>query len=153
MSSTDPDSLWFMSGHVGIRLSKAANTDGLSIVEHLLPGGFGPPLHVHRTEDETFYILEGEFRFKLGTETRRAGPGDTLHLPQGIPHGFKVVSPAGGRCLTFTHGGFEDMLRAASRLAPSVALPEFAEPTPEMQAELARLCAMNGIDLIGPPID
>jgi hypothetical protein len=34
-----------------------------------------------------------------------------------------------------------------------VSLPEPREPAPEMQAALARICAENGIDLLGPPID
>lgn len=151
--STAPDGFWFMNGHITIHLSKAANADGISIVEHLLPAGFGPPSHIHRDEDETFYVLEGEFRFKQAEATRHAQAGDVVYLPKGVPHGFRVVSPGGGRCLTITRGGFEDMLRSASRPATAVTLPEQVEPTPEMQAHLAALCAENGIDLIGPPID
>ncbi|HEY0203074.1 MAG TPA: hypothetical protein VGC15_02835 [Acetobacteraceae bacterium] len=64
--STDSSGFWFMDGHITIHLSKATNADGISIVEHLLPGGFGPPLHIHRGEDETFYVLVGGFRFKQG---------------------------------------------------------------------------------------
>ena len=45
------------------------------------------------------------------------------------------------------------MLRSASQPAPAVTLPKQVEPTPEMQARLAAICAENGIDLIGPPID
>jgi len=29
-----------------------------------LPGG--PPLHIHRAEDEFFYVVSGEFNFQLG---------------------------------------------------------------------------------------
>ncbi len=61
--NSEPNSLWFMNGHVTIHLSKSANADGISITEHLLPTGFGPPFHIHHDEDETFYVLEGEFRF------------------------------------------------------------------------------------------
>lgn len=151
--STGSNSLWFMTGHVTIHLSKDANADGISIIEHLLPTGFGPPFHIHRDEDETFYILEGEFRFKQGEAVRHAQAGDVAYLPKGVPHGFRVLSPGGGRCLTITRGRFEAMVRSASRPATAVVLPEQVEPTPEMQAHLAGLCAENGIDLIGPPID
>ena len=30
------------------------------MIEHLAPEGSGSPLHVHRREDEWFYVLEGE---------------------------------------------------------------------------------------------
>jgi quercetin dioxygenase-like cupin family protein len=150
---TEANGLWFMTAHLTIHLSRTANADGISIIEHRMAAGFAPPLHVHRDEDETFHILSGEFRFRQGEATRHARVGDTVHLPKGVPHGFRVVSPGGGRCLTITRGRFEDMVRSASRPAPSVVLPEQAAPTPEMQARLAALCSENGIDLLGPPID
>lgn len=151
--STESNGLWFMSGHVTVHLSKAANADGISIIEHLLPAGFGPPLHIHHDEDETFYVLAGEFRFKQGEAIRHAQPGDVVYLPKGVPHGFRVLSAGGGRCLTITRGGFEAMVRSASLPATAAILPEQIEPTPEMQARLTALCAENGIDLVGPPID
>ncbi len=154
MSGTaDAKSLWFMNCHVAVRLAAAENAGGMSITEHLLPGGFAPPYHVHHDEDETFYILDGAFRMKLDGATSMAKPGDAVHLPRGIPHGFKVVSPEGGRCLIISKGRFEAMLRSASVVAASASLPEQREPTVEMQAALTRICAEHGIELLGPPID
>ena len=151
--AAESNGLWFMTGHLKILLSRTANADGISLIEHLMAYGFGPPLHIHHDEDETFYILEGEFRFKQGETTRHARAGDTVYLPKGLPHGFRVVSAEGGRCLTLTRGGFEDMVRSASRPASSVTLPDQTPPTPEMQARLAAICSEHGIDLISPPID
>ena len=37
-------------------------------MEALVPPGGGPPPHVHRNEDETFYVLEGRVEFRLGDE-------------------------------------------------------------------------------------
>jgi len=68
--------------------------------------------------------------------------------------GWLCLGPANGKyCLIITRSGFENMLRSASQPAPAVTLPKQVEPTPEMQARLAAICAENGIDLIGPPID
>ena len=147
------DDFWFMDGHVTVHLARAKNRAGISITEHLLPSGFGPPIHVHHDEDETFYVLDGDFRFRLGDDFKTAKAGDMLHLPRGIPHGFRVLSSNGGRCLVVSTGRFEDMLRAASRPASSRILPPQAEPSLEEQQRLAAVCAAHGIDLLGPPID
>ncbi len=145
--------LWFMNGRIHIHVSRHDTADGLSIVEHHLPLGFGPPLHVHRDEDEFFHIIEGLFRFRLGNRTIAGMAGDVIALPRGVPHGFRVLSVEGGRCLTMTRGRFEDMLREASRPADHPGLPDQIPPSAEQQAALHAICARHGIDLIGPPID
>src|SRR3712207_4756457 len=50
-------------------------------MEALVPPGGGPPPHIHRNEDETFYILEGECTFRLGDETITARAGDFVNVP------------------------------------------------------------------------
>jgi mannose-6-phosphate isomerase-like protein (cupin superfamily) len=43
--------------------ASAEQTGGrFSLIEELAPGGAATPLHVHREDDETFYVLEGELR-------------------------------------------------------------------------------------------
>ena len=69
------------------------------------PGG-GPPPHIHRREEETFYMLQGTMTVQVGGKTLQASPGDCVYLPRGIMHCFKntgavdakflaVVTPAG----------------------------------------------------------
>jgi mannose-6-phosphate isomerase-like protein (cupin superfamily) len=149
---SDAGGLWFMTGLLIVDLSNKDNDDGVSIIEHRMALDFAPPLHIHHNENETFRILEGTFRFQRGNELHVLNAGDTIYLPKGIQHGFRVISPEGGRCLTVTAGKFEDMVRAASRPAPVLELPEQAPPTSDQQATLARICAENGIEFVGPPI-
>lgn len=144
--------LWFLDARVSIKLSRADNADGISVLEFHMPLDHAPPLHVHHEEDEIFHVLDGEARFLVGGKTLVGRAGDTLLAPRGIPHGFRVTSPEGARFLIVTRGGFEAMVRAASRPAAAPGLPEQVAPTPEMQAELAAHCAAQGIDLLGPPI-
>ncbi len=152
MLNAQDHGLWFMTAQLKTHLSNTANADGLSIVEHRMAFDFAPPRHFHHDEDETFHILQGRFRFQRGDEVRHLVAGETIHLPRGVPHGFRVVSPEGGRCLTITLGGFENMVRDASRPALADTLPEQFEPTLEMQAQLGAICHRHGIDLVGPPI-
>jgi hypothetical protein len=124
----------------------------MSVIEHVMAEGFGPPLHIHRDEDEIFHVLDGVLAVQCGDRSFTAAAGGVFCLPRGLPHGFKVVSPEGARALTVTRGGFEAMLRAASRPAEHGGLPEQLPPTVEQQDQLFHLCAANGIELVGPPI-
>lgn len=144
--------LWFLNSHVRVALARSGNHDGISVLEHRLPFGDSPPLHVHHDEDELFYILEGEVLFQIGEVSQVARAGDALVGPRGRPHGFRVISKDGARLLTISRGGFEAAVRAASRPAETDGLPVPVEPTPAMQANLGSICAANGIELVGPPM-
>lgn len=144
--------LWFLNSHVRVALAHTSNHEGISVLEHRLPFGDSPPLHVHHDEDELFYVLEGEVRFQIGNRAQVARAGGALVGPRGQPHGFRVLSKGGARLLTISRGGFEAMVRTASRPAETEALPAPIEPTPAMQASLGAICAANGIELVGPPL-
>ena len=45
--------------------------------------------HVHREEDDAFYILEGEMTFVFGDEEAAAPPGTFVLVPPGVEHGFR----------------------------------------------------------------
>lgn len=46
----------------------------------------GPPRHVHRDEDELFYVLEGAYVVEVGGELVRLEAGDCVLGPRGVPH-------------------------------------------------------------------
>jgi len=73
-----------------------------SIVESIEPTGSGAGRHRHETFQETFIVLEGNYDFEVGDETRSVGPGDILVIPRGMPHGFKCTSPTPGRLMTIS---------------------------------------------------
>lgn len=145
--------LWFLNTRVIVRRAAAAGADGVSILEHHLPSGDSPPLHLHHDEDEVFHVLDGRMRFRVGEREFTLCAGDTAVAPKGLPHSYRVESPDGARCLTMVRGsGFESLVRGVSRPAAAAALPEPVAATPEMIAGLTRLAAANGIDLVGPPL-
>jgi mannose-6-phosphate isomerase-like protein (cupin superfamily) len=45
--------------------------------------------HVHQTEDDAFYIVEGEMTFILGDEEVGAPSGTFVLVPPGVEHGFR----------------------------------------------------------------
>ena len=146
--------LWFQNSLVTIRVSTSDGQDDISVLEHRVPYGFSPPLHLHRTEDEVFHVPEGEFRVKIKDQEHRLGAGDILLGLRGVPHTYRVESAQGGRCLTITvRGDFERFVRAASRPAERPELPEPAgTPSAEAIQALRTNAAKYGIELVGPPL-
>jgi N-acetylneuraminate synthase len=52
------------------------------------------PYHYHRMKHETFFILKGSLRMKVGEEERIMHEGDLLAMPPGVGHSFTGVGPA-----------------------------------------------------------
>jgi quercetin dioxygenase-like cupin family protein len=149
------EQLWFLNGLVTVRVRHDQGEDGISILERLAPHGESPPLHVHRTQDELFHLLEGELRVRAGDAEIRIGAGESLLAPKGVPHTYRVESPDGARWLVVTTGGdFERFMREFSRPAAGPGLPSpQGPPTPGQQDALARAARRHGIDFVGPPLD
>lgn len=145
---------WFLNTLVRFRISSSEGADGLSAIEHQAAYGDSPPLHSHRSEDELFHILSGEFLFQLGDQRKRAGAGDMLLAPKGSIHTYRVESREGGRFVTVTRGGdFERFVRALARPAERAELPPpSGPPSPEAMAALTQVAAEHGISFHGPPL-
>ena len=48
----------------------------------------GPAHHVHFEQDEWWYVLEGEFIFKVGETMYSGKKGDSVFGPRMVPHSF-----------------------------------------------------------------
>src|SRR5258708_32074060 len=46
------------------------------------------PPHLHRSDDEAWYVLEGTLRVRVGKETVEAGAGVAVFVPRGTPHTY-----------------------------------------------------------------
>ena len=74
------------------------NTNGsMSVLEFVHPPKAGPAMHTHLREDEAWYVLEGEYRFKAGDAMFRVSEGGMAFGPRGTPHGFQNVGDTPGR--------------------------------------------------------
>ncbi len=61
--------------------------------------GDAPPPHVHPTDEQWIYLLEGRLAAILGDEMEIIGPGDLVYIPRGVPHGIRLL---GDECRFFT---------------------------------------------------
>jgi quercetin dioxygenase-like cupin family protein len=145
--------LWFLDTLVCVRVSHRDGGDRISVLEHAARRGDSPPLHVHVNEDEVFHILEGEFRFRVGTAERTGKAGETVLAPKGTPHTYCVESEHGRWLTVTTHQHFEDFVRTMARKAEGGGLPPASgPPAPEAIQELTAVARTFGIEIVGPPL-
>ncbi len=80
---TTAENLWFMSANLLVCLKQTDNAEGMSIIEQSHGQGFWAAAACSSSRSETFYILEGRFRFQCDGKIIEAGVGDTVHCPRG----------------------------------------------------------------------
>jgi quercetin dioxygenase-like cupin family protein len=80
----------------------------LAFVEYTTRAGEEPPDHTHGTEDEIFYVVQGDLTFRCGDETFEVADGGFIFLPRGIEHGYKIRSDGDVRLLAVTSPAPED---------------------------------------------
>jgi Cupin domain len=75
-------------------LVNAASSRGVcaTTIQHVPPGG-GPPPHSHLHEDETFYVLEGDFEFLREGEWHPLAVGETVFGGRRSIHTFAMPAP------------------------------------------------------------
>ena len=85
-------------GELGIRyLIDGSQTSSMGIFELTVPPASNvPPPHSHSNNEEIVYVLQGTLRYTVGSDTRDLIPGQTMHTPRGMVHGFSnpFSSPA-----------------------------------------------------------
>src|SRR5918992_2758982 len=156
----DGNARWWGGGLATIKTTGKETADLYSIVEVLEPPGARAPLHLHRKEDEAFYVLEGEVTFHIGEETIKARPGSFVFGPKEVPHTYTVDSGPARLLFLLSPPGFEGFIEAISEPAKALTLPpsKLEDPsdeddtTDEAESEsFAVLEARYGCEIVGTP--
>jgi quercetin dioxygenase-like cupin family protein len=86
-----------------------------AICEVSLESGRLIPGHLHDTEDELTYVVEGRIGVLIGEEELTADAGSWVSKPRGIPHTFWNPGPHHARTIEIiTPAGFERFFRELS---------------------------------------
>jgi mannose-6-phosphate isomerase-like protein (cupin superfamily) len=104
-------------------------------------GTFVPP-HIHPTQDEFIYMLQGRMDLVLDGNETHAEPGDLIRLPKGIPHGIFNKSDHEVKCLFW--------VSPSRRLYDLFWIIHNMGPTPD-PADIVAASAKHEVDFLPPP--
>jgi quercetin dioxygenase-like cupin family protein len=120
-----------LRGQPMVFLVTGEDTRHTSMFDWTIPAGFATGLHVHRVQEETFYVLDGECVWYVGGKVIRATPGTFLFIPPGVQHNITNVGEKPARVLmTVSPPGHEHYFEELARLAAK------GSPDPKALAEL-----------------
>jgi mannose-6-phosphate isomerase-like protein (cupin superfamily) len=132
----------FLGGRFECKVSSNDSREGFCVFDTTKTEKVGPPYLFHYTQDVWFYILEGEFVFKIGDDIFIVKPGDSIFAPRQIPHTFTKTSEENARMLVLYQpaGTMEEFFLQASQLSDAT-LRDFE-----------KLYRQHGMEIVGPPL-
>jgi quercetin dioxygenase-like cupin family protein len=127
-----------------IKADRQGTGGHFSLIEQVIPPGFESPWHLHRSEDEAFYVIEGQMVVIMEGSQQLLQPGDFAYGPRGIPHGFRIVGDQPARVLLMTTGSdFADFVAEMS-------VPGDAPPVPPDMERLLAAAERHDLAILGP---
>jgi len=132
------------SNILDVKISGSDTNGDLAIFELTsLSQGKGTPLHIHNSQDEVFYVIEGAYYFQVGDEKHNLTVGDSIFLPRKVAHAWTQASEKGKMTVIMQPAGkLENFFITMSELDH--------EPT---QGEIAKIFADNDMQVVGPPLE
>ena len=124
-----------------LKISGRDTDGGMAIFEQTsISQGMGTPLHVHHLQNEVFYVIEGDYFFKVGEDEFHLSTGDSIFLPEKVPHAWTQISSKGKMNVLFQPAGkMEEFFTTVAGLDH--------EPTKQ---EMAKIFEENEMTIVGP---
>lgn len=149
LSCKEGQSVWFLGTLMTLKATGEQTNDAYGLIEQVLPPGFASPLHVHHSEDEAFYLLEGEATFTCGEQQMKVFPGSYVFFPRDIPHWFRIDGTLPARLLQFNFpAGLENFFVEMGEPAPTLTLPPAGPPDVQ---KLTLTAIKYDMEILGPP--
>jgi quercetin dioxygenase-like cupin family protein len=144
------DSIWY-AGWLLTFLATGEDTGGeYALIDAHTRKGNAPPPHLHRLEDESFYILEGEMTATIGNQKIKGAPGTLIFAPRNVVHSLDIHSEQIRMLILLTPAGLEGYFRQCSVPAPSLTLPPPTEIPYGNIEQLKAVALKYGIESAAP---
>jgi mannose-6-phosphate isomerase-like protein (cupin superfamily) len=147
--SGEAKSLWTLGQLLTFKIH-GEESENVGIFEIEVPPEGAAPAHLHPTQDETHYILEGEFGFVLGDREISAGPGSLVYVPRTTVHSYTNTGTETGKILFIEApaGPFERFLEETGEPVTGPSSPRGLPPDMDkLQASAQRT---GGVELVLP---
>lgn len=119
------------AGHIAtdqflVKGTPRQRSGAFSVIEYTAaPGEPGPPLHLHRSWEEAWFVLEGRVTFTVKRRKIEATAGMYVLVPRGIPHAFQVSGRTPARWLgIFSPGKYVSLVEELGALIPKGRPPD-----------------------------
>lgn len=132
----------FLNGRFDCKVSGKDTGGALAIFDTIRTEPGGPGLHYHHDQDEWFFVVEGEFVFRIGDDFHRLKAGDSILGPRRVPHAFVNVSHAGRLVIAYQPAGSMEEFFA-----------EGARQSQMTEGVFEVLSRAHGMEAVGPPLD
>jgi quercetin dioxygenase-like cupin family protein len=144
-SAGDAQAVDAPAGRVACTARSTETGGAMTCFETVAAPGEGPPHHVHVSEDEFIYVLDGRLRVRLAETIHEALAGAFVFIPKGLPHTWQVVDAVHAR-----------FVFAFAPAAPG--MEWFFERSAELEAKtrladaFGRFAVDAGMRVVGPPL-
>lgn len=129
LKAGEGDSFWVLGDLYTFKVTGKESNGSFTVIDQTIQPQGGPPPHIHRKEDEAFYILEGRFSFLFGDQLKEMEAGSFVYIPKGTLHTFKNISDQPGKLLVvITPAGLEEFFYAVGTPATDLNNPPDFDP-------------------------
>lgn len=129
LDSGEGKSFWVLGDLYTFKATGRETNDAFTIIDQVVQPQSGPPPHIHKKEDETFYVQDGKFSFLCGDKQREVESGSFVYVPKETLHTFKNITDRPGRLLVFiTPAGLEDFFYKIGTPATDTTTPPPFDP-------------------------
>ncbi len=125
-----------------LKVSGKDSQGNFALFEYIGVEKTGPSFHVHFNQDEHFFVIEGEYKFRMGDEYFDLKAGDSIFLPRNIPHTW-IQKSKKGRLIYMVSpaGSFEEFFEEVVNLK-----------TPPSKEIIDALHTKHQMKTVGPPL-
>jgi len=154
MANTDREkSVYLLGEFYTFKATGRDTNNSYSIVEITVPPQSGPPLHIHKNEDEGIYVLEGLFSIRSENNIIKGTKGTYAFLRRLLPHTYRNIGDVAGKLLTtITPPGFEKFFEEAGIAVTrkDVALSKAPSTPVDIEEKVLRIWKKYDVEVILP---